>query len=232
MQEMEREDAVYFYVKFVEAMIYSSEPEKIVKFIDDYLRLESLSVYEVLGRFLELNVNYLDDDMKENAYYLINEFSDRLILEKVGTKEDIVFRKNKLLQMVNMSDDSKINEFIQMQWEMRFLDKKRAKRARNNRQFVLATIKNLAINDINILITHSSMYDDEMFEICSDIYVKDKLCYMASINALVLEHPDIMNRDLFNKRVNLVSSKINNNILDRSTKKTYTKFKKNISNNK
>lgn len=226
------ENIIYFYYKVSEALLISKRMDVVLSTIDRCIVLDPISVLEILENVLRIYNNTMTADMKKNAYNIIEVFTERLKETNEFDKVEIVNMKNKLVSMVNSSNDSEMEMYLASQLYTRLMNEKLNRKAMRDRNAVMASVQSFIINDLNLLITHSSVYDDETFMSIYTEYSTQCLDYMASISAILAEQPNYMDEELFKKRVNLVLSGIDKNISfeTKEEKKIYKTLIKKIHN--
>ena len=225
-----QENIIYLYYKVVEELVFCNNFGKLIESIEKFIVLDSISILEILEQFLKIYNNYMTSDMKKNAYTLIDIFINRLDITSEEEKKDMINKKNKLISMVNSSSGNKIEEMLRSELDTRLMDKKLTKKSMKNINTTIAAVKAFIINDLNILITHSSIYDDDTFMLCHGEYVKSNLDYMACINAIAQECPSMFSEDLFRNRVSIVLKEIKKSIRfgNKVEKKIYVNINKNL----
>ena len=212
----------YFYLKLIKAIACSDNPSDVINYIFDNFSIDDniLSCLLVFTQyFLISNANCLDKKMKDNLY------SFTAFLKTVTDDFD---RVNELIVLINNCDDSKLNDMVFSEYRKRFGSNKVAYGAISNLSVSTRLLKNMNVRDLNMLITHSKIYDDVTFSTISDIYAVDALEYMASINMIINECPEMLNDELFFTRVCCVRDLMYPKISDKKVMKVYNKFKKNI----
>ena len=135
---------------------------------------------------------------------------------------------NELIVLINKCDDSKIKDIVSYEFMKRFCDKKIIKNALNNLDASFKLFKHMNVLDMNMLITHSEIYDLATFILISDVYASDSLEYMSSINMIINECPELLKDELFFSKIHFVCDRIYLRIVDKGAMKVYKRFKKNI----
>lgn len=212
----------YFYLKLIKAIACSDNPSDVINYIFDNFSIDDniISCLLVFTQyFLISNANCLDKKMKDNLY------SFTTFLKTVTDNFD---RVNELIVLINNCDDSKLKDMVFSEYRKRFGSNKVAYGAVSNLSVSTRLLKNMNVRDLNMLITHSKLYDLATFVLISDVYASDSLEYMASINMIINECPEMLNDELFFSRIHFVCDRIYPRIPDKRVMKVYKKFKKNI----
>ena len=171
----------YFYLKLIKAIACSDNPFDVINYIFDNFSIDDniISCLLVFTQyFLISNANSLDKKMKDNLY------SFTAFLKTVTNDFDRV-------------NDSKLKDMVFSEYRKRFGSNKIAHEAVSHLSVSTRLLKNMNVRDLNMLITHSKLYDLATFVLISDVYASDSLEYMASINMIINECPEMLNDELF-----------------------------------
>lgn len=214
MEEIDKENMIYFHYKTIQTCICSNSVNDVENILSNYLieTPESLVCllnpewgYRLLNVFLEAHKNYMDDQMKENAFHVL-WFFER-IYENID-KNELLDQTNKLKIMINSSDDSRIKEMISEELITRLMDKKEIFFTYFEQNNIINYVKSMICNDLLVLLTHSPIYDNEKFSSLVTIYLKDTKSYIASLNSILSEYPEIKQNSLFTQRAHIILEKI------------------------
>lgn len=212
----------YFYLKFIKAIACSKDPSEVIDYVFKNFNIDDNIISCMLfftQYFLISNANCLDKSMKDNLY------SFTTYLKTVTNDFD---RINELIILINNCDDSKMKDMVFSEYRKRFGNNKVAYEASSHLGISTRLLKNMNVRDLNMLITHSKIYDDVTFFAISDVYASDSLEYMASINMIINECPEMLKDELFFARVCHVCDLMYPRISNKKVMKVYNKFKKNI----
>ena len=99
--------------------------------------------------------------------------------------------------------------------------------APNNKERYFDRLKSMLVNDMNVLITHSSRCDSRTFNTIkiNEIVDDNPLNYIGSINMIVDELPEILNNQLFVDRFHMVCGRLDEKEKTNNTQKIYEMFK-------
>ena len=208
------EKILYLYVKCIETLVYSEDIGKIIENLERDFKVDPRIILNVLEIFIRSNMNNIDKHSKASALEIIDHFK-----EKIKDKEKIQEKINTIVRLINCTNDKKIKSFIKAEYQTRFLDNKKAIDAAKDTEKSLNNLRNMMLFDFNILIDHSSFYDEEMFEAISEYYIKNEINYIGSINAILKENPYLLKEKTFVDRVKYIIKQMN--IKNKKTKKLY-----------
>ena len=125
--------------------------------------------------------------------------------------------------------DDKTDEFILKQYKIRFMYDNAPKQivAPNNKEQYFTFLKSILVNDMKVLITHSSRCDSRTFNTIkiNEIVDDNPLNYIGSINMIVDELPEILNNQLFVDRFHMVCGRLDEKKKTNNTQKIYEMFK-------
>ena len=211
----------YFYGKCIWAIAYSENSKQTINYLFNFFCIDASRVYSSLIDFLNENNYFLDDFARNNLVVLVQ------YLKNVLPSYDFKGIDSKI------RDDSftLIDGFILSQYEKRFMyDEAPASLvSSDNKDKYFDILKSMIVNDMDILITHSTKCDEKTFEMNkSNKYVNDILKYIGSINMIIGEYPSILEDEVFLSRVNFVSDRMEEIKKSDNTQMIYTMFKKKI----
>ena len=217
----------YFYDKCIWMIAFCGNPRKEVSKLFNKYGLNSIRMYNVLSNFLTFNVYFLDDVAKNNLCFLIKFLRN-------GSND-----KEKFDKLENSLRDDGLDctvGFILTQFERRLGESSPSDiydklNDEDKKQKYFNYLKSLIINDVDVLISHSDIYDNETFRsIKVPEILRDMNSYIRSVNMIISEKPEILGDPRFVNRVKTVCSvydsmeKSHNEIVE----KTYTMFKSNL----
>lgn len=211
----------YFYSKCVWAIACSNDSSETINYLFNVFNLDSSKMFDVLKNFLETrNDWFLDGVSKRNIGHLIKFL-------KNGCDDRDKF--NKIESILNESDFELIDRFVLSEYEKRFMYKQAPSIfiAEKNKERYRGFLKSLIVNDMHILISHSSRCDSGTFNFnkLPEILKNEPLKYICSINAIIAENPQILSNQLFVNRIKTVCVNFDSLDKDESVQKIYTRFK-------
>ena len=234
---MEKNDMIYFHYKTIQTCICSNSVKDAENILRNYLIETPESIvcllnpewcYKLLNIFLEAHKNYMDDQMKENAFHVLWFFEK--IYENID-KNELLEQTNELKIMINSSDDSRIKEMISEELTTRLMDKKEIFCTYIEQNNIINYVKSMICNDLHVLITH--LYTNENFDSIVTNYLEDTKSYISSLNSILSEYPEIKQNPLFTKRTQTILEKISDKTkikLSLREKHMYKNFVKKITN--
>ena len=178
-------------------------------------------MFGVLKVFLETgNDWFLNETAKINLGVLVKFL-------KNGTEDKEKF--NQIESKLNESDFELIDRFILDEYEKRFMYKKAPLIFidKKNKDRYFGFLRSMIVNDMNVLISHSSRCDSGTFNFnkLPEILNGDPLKYIGSINCIISENPQILNNQLFVNRIKTVCVNLDSINKAESVQKVYTRFK-------
>ncbi len=187
----------YFNVKFILCILYNDEMyKKVLKgnYDDHILNYGFLHLYiNLIDNFI--NLKMLDNLIKDRVYDLLHYIKDNLVVcDNKNTYIDLI---NELIIELNNAEDINCDNFYLNEIGKRFgskiMSKSKFKEIKN-------TIIDSICYDYLFLFYHVTELDDETFEQLSDEMVMDEY-YFASLNAILIEFPELFKSEKFKTRV-------------------------------
>lgn len=211
----------YFYNKCIWGIACSNEPKENISYLFNFFGLDVFEMYWALDSFFaQNNDSYLDKDSKINLGYLIRYLKDR-------SNGEYEFRH---MEANLRESNDKTNDFILSQCKKRFMygDEPSELVFSNKRQQNFDFLKSVVVNDMKVLMTHSSRCDSRTFNtIKINEFVNDStLKYIGSINMIIDEFPEILGNQLFVDRVRMVLNRLDEKAKTSNMQLFYTKFKR------
>lgn len=215
MKEIEDEYMLYLHYKTIQTCICCATVNDVENILGNYI-VESPEFcicllnpewgYKILKTFLEAYKNYMDKQMKENAFHVLWFFEK--IYMNIDEKE-LIELTNELKIMINSSKDNNIKEMLGEELTTRLINKKEILHSYIEQENIINYVKSMICNDLHVLITHSPIYTNEDFNSLATQYLEDTKSYLASINTIITEYPEIKLNQLFTERVQVVLEKMN-----------------------
>ena len=237
MKEIEDEYMLYLHYKTIQTCICCATVNDVENILGNYI-VESPEFcvcllnpewgYKILKTFLEAYKNYMDKQMKENAFHVLWFFEK--IYMNIDEKE-LIELTNELKIMINSSNDNNIKEMLGEELTTRLINKKEIIHSYLEQENIINYVKSMICNDLHVLITHSPIYTNENFNSFTKQYLEDTKSYLASINTIITEYPEIKLNQLFTERVQVVLEKMNDKKekkLSLREKRLYKNFVKKI----
>lgn len=213
---MSKEDTMYFYAKCVETMVYTKDIDEFLEYLESYFVMDEKIILSTLSTFIEMNQNYIDEQMKNNVYKIIQYYKEKCIKKEIQIQD----QANLLIRQINTTNDSKIKTLIKNEISIRYEDIIITYTALKNTKSAMKFIKEKVEMDFEILINHSSFYNDEDFKEIKRICAENITDYIGCINMITTEHPNLLDSKLFVNRVKEVIEPLNT--------KEIKKFRKNM----
>ena len=222
-ESMENKDFIksdYFYNKCIWAIACDKNPKETISYLFNFFGLDVFEMYWALDSFFaRRDDSYLDNNSKINLGYLIKFLKDRS-----NGQYKFEHMEANLREL-----DDKTDEFILKQYKIRFMYDNAPEQivAPNNKEQYFTFLKSMLVNDMNVLITHSSRCDSRTFNTIkiNEIVDGNTLNYIGSINMIVDELPEILNNQLFVDRFHMVCGRLDEKEKTNNTQKIYAMFK-------
>lgn len=237
MKKIDEEYMLYLHYKTIQTCICCDTVNDVENILGKYIikspefclcLLNPEWAYKILKTFLEAHKNYMDKQMKENAFHVLWFFEKIYIhIDKKALTE----LTNELKIMINSSNDTNIKKMLSEELITRLIDKKEILHSYIEQNNITNYVKNMICNDLHVLISHSPIYTKESFNSLAIQYLEDTKSYIASINTIITEYPEIKLNQVFTERVQVVLEKMNDKKekkLSLREKRLYKNFVKKI----
>ncbi len=194
----------YFYTKFCQCLLYDDEiyHQSLQGDYDFYLFNQSfLDIFIDLIDYL-IEMKFIDEERKDRLYILISYIRDNAIYETIEAKKYFYEIFNDLIVNLNMECFDNSDDYYYREIAKRFncAGKKISfKDFQNKKNFIKKSLG----YDYIILILHLEEMDEETFDSALDDLLNSEY-YFASLNAILYEHPKILENETFKRRVKKV----------------------------
>lgn len=208
----------YFYCKCLWAIAYCKNPRETVYYLFNFFGLDKDKMYRVLNDFFVSNY-FLTDSARNNLNFLVNFLKSNCIGYDFSSID----------ASIKGNDFSLIDGFILTQYEKRFMyDNAPSELVNNdNKKKYFELLKSMLVNDMNVLMTHSSKCDNRTFSTIkvNDFINDNTLKYIGSINMIIDEYPQVLSSEIFVNRVHMVCDGLDCKDKTDNVQKIYTMFK-------
>lgn len=194
----------YFYTKFCQCLLYDDEiyHQALQGDYDFYLfNQQFLDIFIDLIDYL-IEMKFIDEERKDRLYILISYIRDNAIYETIEAKKYFYEIFNDLIVNLNMECFDNSDDYYYREIAKRFncAGKKISfKDFQNKKNFIKKSLG----YDYIILILHLEEMDEETFDSALDDLLNSEY-YFASLNAILYEHPKILENETFKRRVKKV----------------------------
>lgn len=194
----------YFYTKFCQCLLYDDDiyHQALQGDYDFYLFNHSfLDIFIDLIDYL-IEMKFIDEERKDRLYILISYIRDNAIYETIEAKKYFYEIFNDLIVNLNMECFDNSDDYYYREIAKRFncAGKKISfKDFQNKKNFIKKSLG----YDYIILILHLEEMDEETFDSALDDLLNSEY-YFASLNAILYEHPKILENETFKRRVKKV----------------------------
>lgn len=210
----------YLGVKGLLALLYTDDFDKEFEYVSFYTDIESPNLLVVLEQIIKGYIDMFDKDMKENVTKIISYFRFEHVKEHPENRKEVFDISNRLLELLRTANDRKMIYWISEQVLDRFRSRTYAIRSIINPNDAIDYMKLLNVDDFQMLIVHSNLVDEEEFkEFIKDVSGMD---YIACINILINEEPELLTDPTFIERVRYVSDKVKRDMA--SSTETYDEY--------
>lgn len=207
----------YFYFKCIWAIAYSDNSKQLLFQLFNSFSIEKNMFLKRLDSFLNVNLYALTVPEKKNLNSLLDflyDNSNASYVESIRTK-------------LNSDSLSFVDGFISLEYEQRYMipvgfnftDEE-------HKDGNFKKLKQLFLNDLDILITHSMKCDSRTFNMKIDKYVNDDFDYIGSVNRIISDQPRILEDKFFSSRVKVICQGIDKKEKENGVQLIYSKFKK------
>ena len=237
--ELNDELTAYIIVKSILALIYSDDIHEDFEYENELLPIYSDLTLEILQSVLERYKHFIDNDAKENVYTLIIKFrnyADKLPMEEKAIYYSLV---NDIISVLRECDCTQMQQLIYMELEKREYTKRMMLDLATDYKRALKVTKESYMNDLILLLNHTGLVTDDEFKEDLELYTTLDPDYIASMNVILKEHPDIFKDKIFYERTMYVCSLIGDKLKHakrkdvqyisfKDMKKMYSNYKKKI----
>lgn len=192
----------YFYDKLIQAFLYSDLVyEDVKKGKYDCYILSTDFVAEFIY-LIESYVDYqiLDENSLEKVYTIIAYIKEKANYVDAGAKSYYHEIFNELILSLIRSKNNNVAIFFKNEKRKRLNGLEKIVNFRKSSQEVIEFLKESISFDFVFLIYHTEIIDENEFEKELDSLMLDEF-YFASLNAILYECPEILENEIFRKRV-------------------------------
>ena len=201
----------YFTVKAMEALLFTEKIEEEYKTICEIINADNLDFLAFFKELLDNYSEYIDGDMKRNIFYITEHFRHKYPDGEL--RKQAFDLTNEIITIVNRSSEKGMNDFIADQLKNRYCASNRdIRRGIQNSDLTIKYLKADMVDDLYILETHSHLLTDEEFERIVPLFTDAGNDYLASVNYMLDEYPDLTEEEIFMQRVRLCASIYEHNV--------------------
>lgn len=237
--ELDDELTAYIIVKSILSLIYSDDINEDLAYENELLPIYSELTLEILCSVLDSYKHFIDESTKENIYTLVMKFRDYANKLSKEEKETYYMLVNDVLSALNKCDCTQMMQLIYLELDKREYTKKMMLDVASDYEKAIRLTKESFMNDLILLLNHTKLITEEEFKEDLEIYTTLDPDYIASMNAILKEHPAIFNDKTFYERTMMVCNLIGDKlkyakrkdfqfISFKDMKKMYSNYKKKI----
>ena len=206
----------YFYNKCIWTIAFSDKPKQDISYLFESFSIDRTRFLKRIDSFLDVYSYALTDSEIKNISFLLNFLkndSNKVFVDSINSK-------------LNNKSFKFVDGFIALEFEQRYMVSVDFSFTDDeHKEYNFNKLKELFINDWDILITHSMKCDNRTFLLKIDKYVEKYFDYIGSINRIISDQPKILEDKFFSSRVKMVCERIDQKQKDEKMQKIYTMFK-------